>query len=284
MSTVYHKDYDYPVVEGRYRLIVSESCPFAQRADIARSLLGLDDAISLSLVDPIKTDNIWEFSNYENGKDEVLDIAYLSAAYHKTNPDYTGPYSVPALVDIESGKVVNQESLDLVKDFATRFQPLQKGDVPEIYPENLKADIDTWFSRVGSDLIGAGFRAGHATDQETYDKNAGIYWQTLSDLDDILSEADYVVGNQLTAADIVVFTPLIRFEIQESPAYRLFKYQLQDFPHLWEYLHRLYQIPAFKDSTNFEAIAKGTYLGRNGRQHFGKEVLPDLPDLSHWEG
>lgn len=284
MSTVYEKDYDYPVVEGRYRLVASESCPFAQRAVIARSLVGLEDAISLSLVDPIKTDNIWEFSNHENGKDEVLDIAYLSAAYHKTDPDYTGPYSVPALVDIETGKVVNQESLDLVKDFATRFEPLHKSDAPDLYPEELRDEIDTWFSRAGSDLIGAAFRAGQATDQETYDENANAYWQALEDLDNILADSDYVVGNQLTAADIVVFTPLIRFEVQDYPSFRLFKHHLKDFPHLWDYMHRLYQIPAFKDSTNFESIAKGTYLGRNGRNYFGKEVLPGMPDLSHWEG
>ncbi|AMB98732.1 hypothetical protein AWM75_01400 [Aerococcus urinaehominis] len=283
MSKVYEKDYDYEVAANKYHLIVARSCPFAQRTDIARSLLGLEDAISKSVVDPIKTEKIWEFKRYEGAKDPVLGVEYVSDVYHNTNPAYDGPYSVPVLADIETGQVVNQESLDIVKDFVTRFQALHTGDAPNLYNEDDREAIDAWVVRISSDIMSAPYKAHGAEDQATYDEQVDIFFTALADIDKALSQHDYLVGNQLTLADIVLYTPLLRFDTVFYPAFQVNQYRLEDFPNLWAYLKKLYHIPAFNQSTDWDEIKEGTYLGKNGRNHFGKEILPAGPQLDQWE-
>lgn len=283
MSTVYEKDYDYTPEAGRYRLIISQSCPFAQRTDIAHALLGLEDVVSKSVTSPIKTDKIWDFTNQPHQKDEVLDIAYVSEIYKQTDPAYEGPYSVPVLADIQDKKVVNQESLDIVKDFATRFKDFHVADAPDLYPESERAVIDEWIDRLGAGVLAAPHQALAAEDQASYDQAIETFFATLKDLDDELAYHDYLIGDQLTLADIVLYTPLIRFDALYYTAYGVNKYSLQDFPHLLAHLQRLHAIPAFNQSTNFDAIKAGAFLGKNGRQSFGREVVPAGPSLAEWE-
>lgn len=282
MSTVYEKDYDYKPAAGKYHLIISQSCPFAQRADIAHALLGLDQVISKSVVNPIKTDKIWDFSNHEKGKDEVLDIEYVSEVYKNTDKNYDGPFSVPVLADIESKTVVNQESLDIVKDFATRFEAFHKEGAPKLYLESDRKAIDQWTQKIGSALMAAPYQADSAESQEEYDQAIDLFYETLKAIDEELAEHEYLVGDYLTMADIILYTPLVRFDPLYYPALGVNKYRLQDFPHLWAHLKKLHRIPAFNQSTNFDAIKKGSYLGKNGRERFGREVILAGPSLDHW--
>ncbi|AEA01909.1 MULTISPECIES: glutathione S-transferase C-terminal domain-containing protein [Aerococcus] len=283
MSRVYDKDYDYPVESGRYQLVISQSCPFAQRTDIVRSLLGLEDVIGKSVTSPIKTDKIWDFSNQAGNQDAVLQVEYLSELYHNTDPNYDGPYSVPALVDLTTKEVVSQESLDIIKDFSTRFKDLGTSQVEDLYPADQRAAIDQCFDRIGSDLIGAPAKAHQASEQADYKKYADQFFDSLAEIDQALTGQDYLVGNRLTLADVVLYTPLVRFDTTYYTAFQVNKYRLSDFPHLWDHLQQLHQIPAFHQSTNFQAIKEGTYLGKNGRDSFGKEILPQGPVLDMWE-
>lgn len=284
MSTVYKKDFDYPVEAGRYRLAVSYACPFAHRAIIVRNLLGLEEAISESRTSNIKTDKIWGYSNHEDGKDPVFGVEYLSEIYKNTDSSYEGPFSVPALVDTTDNTVVNQESLDIIVDFATRFKDLQTSDVDDLYPEDKRADIDAWFEKAGNTLIGAPFLAGQAEDQETYDKNVEIFYDSLKEMDSYLEDHDYLVGDQLSLADVVAYTPLVRMDVLYMTQNGINLYSLQDFPNLWDYMYKLHQIPAFKESTDFQGIKEGSYLGKNGRETYTKrQAVPNGPDLSMWD-
>ncbi|MGX7092930.1 glutathione S-transferase C-terminal domain-containing protein [Hutsoniella sourekii] len=283
MTTVYQKDYDYPVEANKYRLVISQTCPFAQRTDITRSLLGLEEVISLGVTGPIKTDKIWDFSQDPEGQDPVLEVEYVSELYKNTNPDYDGPYSVPVLVDVASKQVVNQESLDIIKDFATRFEPLHQPGAPDLYPEDQRAEIDEWFSRIGSEVMASPYGVLRAEDQESYDQHSDTFFGILEEIDERLASQEYLMGSSLTLADVVLYTPLVRFEPLFYPSFGLNKHRLQDYPNLWAYLQKLYQIPAFKDSTHIEAIRQGSYLGKNGRDYFGREVLPAGPQLKEWD-
>ena len=281
--TVYQQDYDYQPAADRYRLVVSEACPFAQRTMIARELLGLDEVISLGVTSPVKTERIWDFSLDPEGVDPVLDVAYVEHLYHMTDPTYDGPYSVPILVYVDSRQVVNQESLDIVYDFAHRFKEWHAADAPELYPAALQEEIDQWIGRIATDVMGAGNQAGFATKQTKYQRLVDIFFDCLDDIDDLLADGrTYLLGDQLTVADIVLYTPLVRLDIGYYPAYGVNKKHLTDYDHLWPYMHRLYQIPAFKNSTDFEAMKSGIYLGKNAKQLFQREVLPVGPDTSHW--
>lgn len=283
MSKVYNKDFQYPVESGRYRLVFAFPCPYAQRAEIARRLLGLEEAVSLAVTSPIKTAKIWDFTNQEGSKDPVLGVTYVSELYKNTHPAYEGPFSVPALIDTSNNTVVNQESLDILRDFATRFKPLHSEDTPDIYPEELRAEIDQWIEKIAKDVLGAANRAGYARKQEEFDENAEAYFSMLEKLDAHFETNEFVIGNQISAADIVLYTPLIRHDILYVPVYGLASRKLQDYPNLWRYMKQLYNMPAFKESTNFEEYVIGQYSGKTGRIFFKREVVPLLPDMSYWE-
>lgn len=286
MTTVYEKDYDYPVEAGRYHLAVAYACPFAQRVIIVRNLMGLDQAVSMSRTSDIKTDKIWDFSNYEEGKDPVLGIEYVSEAYKNTDPNYEGPFSVPILVDKTSGKVVNQESIDISVDFASRFKDLGQPvkEVTDLYPEAHREDIDSWFSLIGKAFIGGPHQAGTAESQEAFDKAAEEVHKNLKEVDAHLSKHSFLVADQLTLADVFLYTPLVRMDILFPYYYGLNTLSLRDFPHLFAHIHRLHQIPAFKESTDFEGIKAGMFLGKNGKGMFTvRQAAPHGPDMSYLE-
>lgn len=282
MSTVYEKDYDYPVESNRYRLIYANNCPFAHRVTIARELLGLDEVISQGATSPVKTDKVWDFTNQKGGVDPVLGVKYVQNLYHTTNPNYNGPYSVPILVDVKTNQVVNQESLDLVYDFATRFKSYHKKDAPVLYPEGKDDEISDWIKFITEDVLFAANRAGFAKDQEKYDENVDIFFKALDKIDQQLEKNTFLLGNQLTVADIILYTPLIRLEVVYYSAFGVNKRHIYDYKNLWPYMKKLYQIPAFKKTTNFEEIKKGFYLGKTGQSLFTREVVPVGPDLSYW--
>lgn len=283
MSKVYAKDFDYPVESGRYRLLFAFPCPYAQRAEIARRLLGLEEVVSLGVTSPIKTKMIWDFSNQEGGKDPVLDVEYVSELYKNTDPEYEGPFSVPALVDIQTKKVVNSESLDILRDFTTRFKEFHNPDAPNLYPEDLQSEIDQWIKKIAQDVLGGANRAGYARNQEDFDKAAEEYFQILEKLDNHFADNHFLLGDCLTEADLVIYTPLIRHDILYMSVYGLQEHSLRDYPNLWRYVKELYQMPAFKESTDFREYQIGQYSGKTGRIFFKREVVPQLPDLSYWE-
>ncbi|MGF3065953.1 glutathione S-transferase C-terminal domain-containing protein [Facklamia sp. P12934] len=283
MPKVYKEDFAYPVEANRYRLAFSFPCPYAQRADIARRLLGLDKVVSLAIASPIKTSKVWDFSNETGGKDAILEVEYVSELYKNTDPEYEGPFSVPALIDIKTKTVVNSESLDILRDFTTRFKPFHADNAPDLYPENLRSEIDSWIQKIIDEVLGGANRAGYTRSQEEFDQNAEAYFKVLAELDQHFAENQFLLGDQLTEADLILYTPLIRHDLLYMPIYGLFHHSLRDYPNLWRYMKQLYQMPAFKATTSFRDYQIGQYSGRTGRIFFRREVVPMLPDLSHWE-
>ncbi|MDF7676583.1 glutathione S-transferase C-terminal domain-containing protein [Neisseriaceae bacterium ESL0693] len=270
-----------PVEKGRYRLLWAGVCPWAHRQIIAIKLLGLEDVISIGEASPVRTENGWEFSLDENGVDPVLGIRYLPEIYARTDPDYQGRATVPAVVDLKTGQVVNNDYFNLTYYWETAFKPFHKPDAPDLYPEHLRADIHHLNQILFDEVNNGVYKAGFAKSQQAYEEAYHLVFNRLDKLEERLAQSRYLLGDHITDADIRLYVTLARFDIAYYPVFKTNRQRLIDFPHLWAYARDLYQIPAFGESTNFDAIKKGYHLGSHSTNPFN--ILPLGPDISIWQ-
>jgi putative glutathione S-transferase len=245
---------------GRYHLYVSLACPWAHRAVIVRHLLGLEDAISVSVVDPIRDEKGWAFRDGTGySADPVNGFAYLSEAYLITDPDYTGRFTVPCIWDRETGRLVTNNYPDITIDFETQFQEFAKTLI-DLYPKSLRADIDAVNELVYRDVNNGVYRTGFATTQEAYEEAFDALFERLDWLEDRLSQQRFLVGNRLTEADIRLFTTLVRFDAVYVGHFKCNLLRLVDYPNLWNDARDLYSRRGFGDTVNFDHIKRHYYM------------------------
>jgi glutathionyl-hydroquinone reductase len=249
----------WPVEADRYRLVVSRACPWASRALVTRRLMGLEKAISLAVADPIQDDRSWRFSLDPGGVDPVLGIAFLANAYHAADPEYDGGVSVPAIVDVPTGKVVTNDVFQVTLDLATEWGAFARDGAPDLYPERLRDEIDEVNARVYADLNAAVYEAGFATTQEAYADAYRRTFATLDWLEERLREQRYLVGDTITEADIRAFTTLIRFDPVYHTHFTCNRNKITEMPVLWAYLRDLFQTPGFGDTVDFDHIKRHYY-------------------------
>jgi putative glutathione S-transferase len=271
---------ELPVEAGRYRLLWARICPWAHRQIIAFKLLGLDAVISVGTANPVRTPQGWEFALDPGGVDPVLGIRYLPEAYAKTDPDYTGRATVPAVVEIATGKVVNNDYFRLSNYWETVWSPFHKEGAPDLYPEDLRDDIDALNDILFHEVNNAVYKAGFAQTQAEYEKAYSLLFNRLDILDQRLSTQRYLFRNRLTDSDIRLYATLARFDIAYYIVFKTNRNRLIDFPNLWNYAKDLYQTPGFGDTTDFDAIKRGYHLGSHGNNPY--QILAAGPDLSIW--
>lgn len=269
-----------PIEADRYRLIVSPVCPWAHRQRIALALLGLNDVISTGITNPIRTERGWVFSDYKDGKDPILGVESLDDVYRATDPDFTGRATVPAIVDIKTGKVVNNDYHKLTNYFEVEWKRFHKPDAPDLYPEELREEIDAMNEIIFNDVNNGVYKAGFARSQQAYEAAYDALFARLDELEERLSHSRYLFGDRLTDADIRLWVTLVRFDAAYNLAFKVNRNKLIDFPNLWNYAKDLYTIPAFRDTTDFDGIKRG-YLLSASRNTFG--ILSKGPDLSIWD-
>ncbi len=269
---------ELPVEANRYRLLWAAICPWAHRQIIAFQLLGLDKVISVGKTNPARTEKGWEFSLDEGGVDPVLGIRYLPEIYAGTDPEYTGRATVPVIVDIKTGKVVNNDYFKLTNYWETVWKPFHKKGAPDLYPEHLRNDIDELNDIIFHEVNNGVYKAGFATAQEEYEKAYDVLFARLDWLEERLSGQRYLFGNQITDSDIRLYVTLARFDIAYYLVFRTNRNRLIDFPNLWNYAKDLYQTKGFGDTTDFDAIKKG-YHNMNNPYN----ILPKGPDISIWK-
>lgn len=272
-----------PIEKNRYRLLVSYACPWAHRQLIALKLLGLDDYISVGVVNPVRpkidrTD--WEFSLDQDGHDPVLGIKYLSDIYLETEPDYRGRFTVPTVVDLKTKKVVNNDFLNLLRHWELAWKELHKADAPDLYPEELAQAIDELNDIIYHDINNGVYKAGFAQSQEPYEAAFDKLFQRLDELEDRLSHSRYLFGDKITDSDIRLYVTLARFDAAYYNGFNCNRNRLIDFPNLWGYARDLYQQEAFRASTKFDHIKKHYHLSATINPH---QILPKGPDFSEWE-
>jgi putative glutathione S-transferase len=246
---------------GRYHLYVSLACPWAHRAIIVRKLLGLEDVISMSVVDPIRDERGWAFREGEgHGPDPVCGFQFLSEPYLLTDPDYTGRFTVPCIWDRVKKRLVTNNYPDITIDFETEFRAFHRPGAPDLYPEALRGEIDEVNARVYEEVNNGVYRAGFATRQAAYERAFDTLFARLDWLEERLSRQRYLVDGQLTEADIRLFTTLVRFDAVYYGHFKCNLRRLVDYPNLWGYARDLYQRPGFGETVNFDHIKRHYYM------------------------
>ncbi|NYI04005.1 putative glutathione S-transferase [Allostreptomyces psammosilenae] len=270
----------WPVEPGRYRLIVSRACPWASRALVVRRLLGLEHAISVGVADPIQDERSWRFTLDPDGRDPVLGISYLHEAYHAADPAYAGGISVPAIVDIPSGRLVTNDYPTITTDLSTQWRACHRPGAPDLYPEHLREEIDEVNRRVFRDVNNGVYRAGFAGDQEAYADAYHRLFACLDGLSERLEGRRYLVGDTITEADIRLFTTLVRFDAVYHGHFKCNKRKLTEMPVLWAYARDLYQTPGFHDTVDFDHIKRHYYMVHTDINP--TRIVPEGPDLTGW--
>jgi putative glutathione S-transferase len=274
------KEGELPVEAGRYRLLWTPICPWAHRQIIAFRLLGLDQVISVGTANPVRTEKGWEFSLDEGGVDPVLKIRYLPEIYAKTDLEYTGRATVPAVVDTREQKVVNNDYFKLTNYWETVWKPFHKADAPDLYPKELREEIDVLNDIIFHDVNNGVYKAGFAQSQAEYEKAYDTLFARLDWLEERLAKSRYLLGDKITDSDIRLYVTLARFDAAYYLVFRTNRNRIIDFPNLWNYAKDLYQTPGFGDTTDFDAIKKGYQLGNHAENPYG--ILAKGPDISIW--
>ncbi|WP_086829465.1 glutathione S-transferase family protein [Allokutzneria sp. NRRL B-24872] len=271
---------DWPLEAGRYRLVVSLACPWAHRAVIVRRLLGLEDVLSLGVVDPIRDDTGWRFTLDENDRDPVLGIGFLSEAYLATDPEFAGRFTVPSIVDVPSGKVVTNDYPQITTDFSLLWKPFHREGAPNLYPETLREEIDAINAEVYRDVNNGVYRCGFATSQAAYDKAYDALFERLDALSARLADQRYLVGDAITEADVRLFTTLVRFDAVYHGHFKTNRNKLTEMPVLWAYARDLFTTPGFGETVDFDHIKRHYYATHH--QLNPSLIVPKGPDLGSW--
>lgn len=245
---------------GRYHLYVALICPWASRTLIARKLKKLEDVISVSVVSPVMTPQGWRFGDYPGATDdEVNGSTYMHEIYTKADPHVTGRATVPVLWDKKHETIVNNESADIVRMMNSGFGDLADGSV-DLYPEDLRAEIDALNGRIYPALNNGVYRAGFATTQVAYEEAFRDVFAMLDELEERLADGRrFLFGDRFTETDIRLFVTLVRFD---AAYYGLFKCNLRriaDYPHLSRYVLRVIDIPGVRETVNIGHIKAGYY-------------------------
>ena len=263
---------------GRYHLYVSLACPWAHRTLIFRKLKGLEDAISLSVVDPYMGANGWEFGESEGCiPDPIHGAKALHEVYTKADPGYTGRVTVPVLWDRKHGTIVNNESSELIRMLNSEFDAIAGEPGLDFHPEELREEIDEVNALVYPNVNNGVYRCGFATRQEAYEEAFAQLFATLDQLEVRLGHQRYLVGDRLTEADWRLFTTLVRFDAVYVGHFKCNLRRIADMPHLSGYLRDLFQVPGVAETVSWSHIKRHYYESHGTINPTG--VVPVGPEL-----
>ncbi|HZE31482.1 MAG TPA: glutathione S-transferase C-terminal domain-containing protein [Actinoallomurus sp.] len=270
---------EFPAEAGRYRLYASLACPWAHRSLIVRRLLGLEEMIGVTIVDPIRDERGWRFTLSPDDRDPVTGAHFLAELYTASDPSYEGRHTVPCIWDTETKRLVTNDYPQITLTFESEaFAPFHRQGAPDLYPRELRAEIDELNDEVFHHVNNGVYKAGMATTQEAYEEPFDALFVTLDRLEARLEGHEFLVGDRLTEADVRLYPTLARFD---AVYYGHFKCNLRrviDYPRLWAYARRLYAIPAFGETTDFDHIKRHYYETHRHLNPSG--IVPKGPDIS----
>ncbi len=268
---------------GRYHLYVSYACPWAHRTLIARSLLGLEEAVSVTVVHPYMGDEGWEIRPDDDPDatgDPIHQATKLHQVYAAAKPDFSGRVTVPALWDRETGTIVNNESREILRMFATVMRSLGHGEL-DLSPEPLRDTIDAAMDRFYEPLNNGVYRCGFAGTQDAYAQAFGELFTELDHWEGVLGQQRFVCGDQLTEADIAMFTTLVRFDPVYYVHFKCNGRLIRQYPNLSGFLRDVYQHPGVKETVNLRHIKEHYY--RSHPSVNPRRFVALGPDLSWYD-
>jgi len=248
----------FPAEAGRYHLYVSYACPWASRTIIYRHLKGLEDAISMTVVDPVRDDRGWRF--YDDQPDPVNGFEFVAEAYKLTDPDFDARVTVPLLWDKQENRAVSNESSEIIRMLNSEFNAFAENPELDLYPEELRGEIDRINDRVYNSINNGVYRAGFASTQEAYEEAFVELFEALDWADDILAEKRYLTGDTITEADWRLFVTLVRFDPVYVGHFKCNQRRIADYDNLSGYLRDLYQQPGIAETVVIDDIKRHYYM------------------------
>ncbi len=267
----------WPAEAGRYHLYVSLACPWAHRTIIYRKLKRLEDVISMSVVDPVIAEGGWAFR--DDYTDAVNGFAFLRDAYLRAKPDYSGRVTVPVLWDKRTGRIVNNESSEIIRMLNSEFNaftPVQT----DFYPVALRREIDAVNAFVYERINNGVYKAGFAGSQHVFESAVTRLFAALDEIDARLGQSRYLVGDTLTEADWRLFTTLIRFDAVYVAHFKCNLKRIEEYPNLSGYVRDLYQQPGVAETVNLDHIKRHYFLSHRHLNPSGLVPLGPLLDFS----
>lgn len=265
--------------KGRYHLYLSYACPWAHRTLIMRHLKGLEDFISVSFVSPYMLEKGWTFEDYPGViGDPIHHAKYLYEVYLAANSNYSGRVTVPVLWDKQTETIVNNESSEIIRMLNSAFDEI--GAKPGNYsPEEWLEEIDKMNELVYDNVNNGVYKAGFATEQSVYEEEVSRLFETLDKLELHLEDRTYLVGDQLTEADIRLWTTLIRFDPVYFGHFKCNIRPLVDYPNLWYFTRMIYNLEGIAETVNMDHIQHHYYgshptINPNG-------IVPVGPELDY---
>jgi len=246
--------------EGRYHLYVSRACPWAHRAFLTRTVLGLEDVISMDVVDPYRDADGWQFTPSKPGctYDTVNGVDYLREVYAAADESFTGRVTVPVLWDREEETIVNNESEEIIKMLADAFGEFQSNDV-DLYPEDRRDEIDAVIEDVYEPINNGVYRAGFADSQAAHERAVNELFDALEYWNEELGERRWLVGDSFSLADVCLFTTLVRFDEVYHTHFKCNVARVTDFDALWGHTRDVYQIPGVGAGVDMDHIKEHYY-------------------------
>ncbi|ANO35092.1 glutathione-dependent reductase [Vibrio breoganii] len=272
-------DGPFTAEKGRYHLYVSYACPWAHRTLMVRSLKGLQDIISVDVVAPFLPDTGWSFKTDEAGAtgDRVNQFDHLQEVYFKANKDFKGVITVPVLWDKKLKTIVNNESAEIIRLLNTGFQEFAENPQLDLYPQHLRTEIDelnTWIYR---DINNGVYRCGFARTQAAYKKAFNILFPALDKVESILNKTKYLTGDQLTEADVRLFTTLVRFDAVYYTHFKCNAKRIVDYPSIWRFVRDIYNEKGVSETVNMDHIKKHYFQSHTHINPFG--IIPEGPEI-----
>ena len=239
-------------------------------------LKGLTGAIGMTVVDPVRDERGWAFTD---DPDPVRGWAFLAEAYPASDPAWRGRVTVPVLWDREAGVIVNNESEDIVRIMDAAFGDLA-APAPTLRPADLQAEIDAVNAVVYPCINNGVYRAGFASSQAAYDEAVADLERGLTHVEAILGERRWLAGNRFTEADLRLFTTLVRFDPVYHTHFKCNRRLIADFPVLLGHMRDVAQISGVMDTIRMDHIKRHYYLTHDRLNPTGIVPVSDGPDLA----
>jgi putative glutathione S-transferase len=267
----------FPAEAGRYHLYLAWACPWAHRAQIFRKLKGLEDAISISIVDPFMGDQGWEFSDGPGCiPDSVHGAKTMFEIYQMADPSFTGRVTVPVLWDKQTAAIVNNEPADIIRMLNSAFDAFGNPSV-DFYPGDLATEIDAVNALVYEDVNNGVYKCGFAASQKAYEKAFDALFAALDALEARLDTQRYLVGDRITEANWRLFPTLVRFDAVYVGHFKCNLRRIDDYPNLGNYLRDLYQMPGITETVNMDHIKRHYYASHETVNP--TRIVPKGPEL-----
>ena len=250
----------YGAEGGRYHLYVSLACPWAHRTLIVRQLMGLNDVVGATVVDPVRDEKGWRFGKGEGfSEDPINGFQFLQEAYRASDPSWNGRVTVPVLWDKKTHQIVNNSEDDICLMFSEAFTEFSNSEW-DLFPKdvaNEQAELSTLIYETVNNGV---YRAGFAGNQAVYERAVQGVFDTLDRLEKRLANRRYLMGNLITEVDWRLFCTLIRFDAVYYVHFKCNMRRIIDYPHLWGYVRDLYQVDGIAKTVNLHHIKRHYYI------------------------